>query len=323
MTLTPARLRRVSDSVHVWLPPRRGWGLANCGLVSAGDEALLVDTPYDHSLARTLLKQAADVLPPGVGVSRIAVTHANGDHLWGAGALPEAEVVATREALHHIDYEPSPAQLHALVTGGAGPLGDYLRAHFGAFDWSTADAVRPDTVIDAEHVLSVGGVTVRLIPLPPAHTTGDLMVHLPDEGVVFTGDVVFASTDAEPGDHPVHWAGPLDGVMGACRQALDTGADTFVPGHGPLLDRSGLLAHIDYLAYVRDRAHAHHARGRTALEAARSIVAEARYPRLALPERLVVTVSSEYRHLDGTEPRPMLELFVDVVAVADEGPGEA
>ncbi|MFI7242395.1 MBL fold metallo-hydrolase [Streptomyces qinglanensis] len=322
MALSPSALRPLADDLYLWKPPQRGWGLANCGLLAASDEALWIDTPYDRPLAEAFLAESQRILG-GRGIARIVVTHANGDHLWGAEVVPGAEVIATREARHHLELEPSPEQLRRMIesAGEGSPVGSYLAEHFGHFDWSGTRVVEPGTVFEGELELTVGGHPVLLTSLPPAHTTGDLLVHLPDHGTVFTGDVVFGSTPEEPGDHPVHWAGPLENVIGACERVLETGAETIVPGHGPVLDIAGLRSHIDHLAELRERAHALHGRGVPAVEAARIIAGEGLGPELGLVERLVVTVGTEYRHLDGTEPGPLAEVLPEMIAFAAEQRG--
>ena len=72
---------------------------------------------------------------------------------------------------------------------------------------------------------------MRLIEVGPAHTAGDVIVVVPDAGVVFTGDIVFH------GGHPIVWAGPVANWIAACDRllALD-GVETVVPGHGPVTD---------------------------------------------------------------------------------------
>ncbi|MGW4895436.1 MBL fold metallo-hydrolase [Kitasatospora sp. NPDC004240] len=320
MTINRANVSAIAEDLYVWLPPKRGWGLANCGLLATPSTALWIDTPYDPSLASEFLAESRKRLADGVDIDRVIVTHANGDHLWGAGVVPGAEIISTREALEHIHYEPAPKQQHALVAGSDpdSPLGAYLRRHFGQFDWSETEPVHPDTVFTGELELKAGPYPVLITGLAAAHTGGDLMVHLPHQRAVFTGDVIFGSTDEQPGDHPVHWAGPLENVIAACEQVLATGAEIIVPGHGPVLDRVGVHAHIGYLEYVRERAHALHEAGIPALDAARRIIAEDRHPELALPERLVLTVAAEYRHLDGTEAPDVLAAMTQVAVVARE-----
>ncbi|MEU6017541.1 MBL fold metallo-hydrolase [Streptomyces sp. NPDC047515] len=320
MSITRGDVVDLGRGLYAWLPPKRGWGLANCGLLVSPRGALWIDTPYDTMLAGQFLAESVKRLPDGVSIDRVIVTHANGDHFWGAGVLPDAEIIATREAREHIHYEPTPKQQHALVATGdrATALGAYLGRHFGPFDWSRTEPVRPTTYFTGELELTLGEYPVQLSALPSAHTTGDLMVHLPAQRAVFSGDVIFSSTPAQPGDHPVHWAGPLSNVIAACERILATGAEIIVPGHGPVLDPAGVRDHIVYLEYVRERAHAFHAAGVPALEAARRVIGEGRHPELGLPERLVVTIGSEYRQLDGTELPGVLQVMTDVAVLAQE-----
>ncbi|MER5680727.1 MBL fold metallo-hydrolase [Streptomyces sp. NPDC002238] len=320
MSITGGDVVDLGRGLYAWLPPKRGWGLANCGLLVSPRGALWIDTPYDPLLAGQFLVESQKRLPDGVDIGRVIVTHANGDHFWGAGVLPDAEIIATREAREHIHYDPTPQQQHALVAGSdpSTPLGSYLARHFGGFDWSATEAVRPTTYFTGELELTLGDYAVQVSSLPPAHTAGDLMVYLPAQRTVFSGDVIFSSTSRQPGDHPVHWSGPLDNVIDACERVLATGAEVIVPGHGPVLDPAGVREHMVYLAYVRDRAHSLHAAGVPAVEAARRVIGEGRYPALGLPERLVVTIGSEYRHLDGSELPGVLQVMADVAAVAHD-----
>ncbi|MFD5037053.1 MBL fold metallo-hydrolase [Streptomyces sp. NPDC058377] len=318
MSITGGDIVDLGRGLYAWLPPKRGWGLANCGLLVSQRGALWIDTPYDTILAGQFLVESQKRLPDGAGIDRVIVTHANGDHFWGAGVLPDAEIIATREAREHLHYDPTPQQQHALVAGSdpSTPLGAYLGRHFGVFDWSDTETVRPTTYFTGELELTLGEYAVQVSSLPPAHTTGDLIVYLPTQRTVFSGDVIFSSTPQQPGDHPVHWAGPLSNVIDACERVLATGAEVIVPGHGPVLDPAGVREHVAYLAYVRERAHALHAAGVPSVEAARRVIAEGRYPELGLSERLVVTIGSEYRHLDGSGLPGVLEVMADVAAVA-------
>ncbi|MGW0928029.1 MBL fold metallo-hydrolase [Streptomyces sp. NPDC002644] len=319
MTITRgAPLTEIGPGLHALLHPRRGWGLANCGLLVSGSTALWIDSPYDRGLAEAFLGASRELLPAGAEVERVVVTHANGDHLWGACVLPDAEVLATEAAREHLGGEPTPGQLRAMAASAhpATPWGSYVRHHFGGFDWSATEVPAVSRTFTGELELQVGEFPVLLGSLPPGHTVGDLFAHLPEQGVVFTGDAVFGSTAAQPGDHPSHWVGPLSNLITACERFLATGARTFVPGHGPVLDAAGLKEHIGYLEYVAERAHAFHGAGVPPAEAARRVIAEGNYPELGLPERLVITIGSEYRALDGDGRPEMLPVMRQVAQLA-------
>ncbi|WP_256103686.1 MBL fold metallo-hydrolase [Streptomyces sp. ODS05-4] len=305
-----AHIRQVVPGVHVWQPDGDAtWGLANCGLIAFGDEALIVDTPYTPGLTDAFLA-AARAVAPGAAPDRLVVTHANGDHTWGSQRLPGAEIIATRATLEHQCLEPTPAQLHAAVndTDPDDPLGWYFRRHFGRFDFSGITVLPPTTTFSGRQDLTVGGTSVELYEVGPAHTVGDLVVHLPDQRTVFAGDIVFA------GDHPSHWAGPLARVAAACRRILDLDPEWIVPGHGPLLTADGLRSYLGYLDDLAAQARVAHGRGMSALETAHRLIEEDRYPGLGLPERLAITLSTEFRHLDGDDTPPDLLALMEHAA---------
>lgn len=114
------------------------------------------------------------------------------------------------------------------------------------------------------------------------------------------GDVVFI------GDHPCHWAGPLENTAAACRRILDLKPEWIVPGHGPVLNPGGLIAYIEYLEDLAGQALLMHGQGRTPVEAAEILIDEDRYPGLGLAERMAITLAGEWRHLNGDTSDPDL-----------------
>lgn len=311
-----SQLTQIASGVFAWQPSQdSAWGLANCGLIVDQGEALLVDTPYTPALTDVFLDAARMAAGSRHTLTRIAVTHANGDHTWGLQQLPGAEVLATHAALEHQCLEPTPQQLRALIhdTDPAKPLGWYFRRHFGQFDFRDIQVLPPTDTFTGLRDLQVGSLAVELHEVGPAHTVGDLIVHLPQQRVVFAGDIVFA------GDHPSHWAGPLGRVSAACRRILQLDPEQIVPGHGPLMTLEDLRKHADYLDDLADQASLLHGQGHTAIEAARILLKEGRYAGLGLPERLAITLSTEYRHLDNDPAEPdLLELMNHAASIAWE-----
>ncbi|MEV6042363.1 MBL fold metallo-hydrolase [Streptomyces xanthochromogenes] len=309
-------MKLLAPGVFAWLP-RLGstWGMANCGLVSSQGETLLIDTPYTPALTDVLLDAVREVAGPAAEPAHVVVTHANGDHTWGLQQLPGAEIVATRAALDHQCIEPTPQQVQALIhdTDPDQPLGWYIRRHFGRFDFSDVQVLPPTVTFTGRYDLKVGSIPVELHEVGPAHTVGDLIVHLPEQRVVFAGDIVFA------GDHPPHWAGPLENISAACERILALDPEWIVPGHGPLMRPDELRSYIAYLNDLADNADVMHAQGRTSIEAVRILLDEDRYPGLGLPERLAITLGTEYRHLDGGSAAPdMLALMNHAATIAWE-----
>ncbi|MFH8794159.1 MBL fold metallo-hydrolase [Streptomyces sp. NPDC017941] len=305
------------DSLYLWAP--RGaagsWGLANCLLVTSGSsgghgspggsgssrtsaaEAALIDTPYDARMTKALIAAAGRVLPEGARVRTVVNTHANGDHCFGNGFFPGAEVISTEASLErHRCGEISPQEMQHLVHASdpREPLGWYARDRFGAYDYTGITVVPPTLTFSGTHDFLVGDTEVRLIEVGPAHTSGDLIAHLPQHGVVAAGDVIFS------GDHPAHWEGPLAEVVRACETVLALDPRWIVPGHGALMGQDDVRAYIGYLRDLEGEIAERHGRGLGAYEAACDILAAGFHPHLGAPERVVMLTFIEYHHLGGT-----------------------
>lgn len=311
----PRSLREVTPRVHAWLPDGHAtWGMANCVLVtgrSGSDAALLVDTPYTAGMTRRLQELAAEVTAPGTRIGTVVNTHGNGDHSYGNGLFPGAEIISTDANEAHLCAEPAPADLARLVADSdpGTALGAYMKRHFGRYgDFGGVRTVHPNRTFSGELVLDVGGTAVRLIEVGPAHTTGDLIVHLPDEGVVCAGDVVFNE------DHPVHWAGPIGEIHRATQRVLECEPRVVVPGHGPLMTPADVRAYADYLLELRAAIHAAHAAGRPLSEVSAELIGGDSRPHWGLTERMAILAAIEYRALDGDPTPPDLVRLVDFAA---------
>lgn len=317
----PSALAALTPNVHAWLPDGHAtWGMANCVVVTGrgagSDAALLVDTPYTAGMTRHLRQLIAAAGPDKGSAGRADVgtvvnTHGNGDHSYGNGLFAGAEIIATDANTEHLCAEPAPAELAGLVAASdpESALGAYLKRHFGRYgDFGGVGAVHPTRTFSGELDLDVGGVAVRLIEVGPAHTAGDLIVHLPEEGVVCAGDVVFNE------DHPVHWAGPLESVHRACLRILECDPRVVVPGHGPVMTPADVRRYADYLLELRAAVHRGHAAGRPLPVLAAGLIADDPRPGWGLPERMAILAAIEYRALDGDTERPDLVGLVGLAA---------
>ena len=296
MTEYTKGLHQIADDVWAWLAPDGSWGWSNAGLVAGSDASLLLDTLYDLPLTRemlTAMRPITDDRPLNDAVN----THANGDHCYGNELLaPSVTVHAGRDAEHEMREEP-PELLADLVSRDLGPvLTPYARACFGAFDFRGITIRPPDREVLTATDLDVGGRIVRLLPMGPAHTAGDLVLHVPDAGVLFAGDLLFI------GGTPIMWSGPAENWIAACDAMLATGAHTIVPGHGPVTDQAGIVDVRDYWVHVLREMTAAHAAGIPWRQAADEADL-GRFGRLLDPERIVVNAYGVYRHLDPATPR--------------------
>jgi cyclase len=296
-------LQELGDGCFGYLQPDGGWGWSNAGLIVGDGASLLVDTLFDLRLTADML-DSMSALTDAAPIGSLVNTHANGDHCYGnsevAERWPSASIVASTAAADEMGDVP-PAMLHAL-NEAPGDVGDLFRSFFGEFDFGGIELTLPTTTFDDQLVVDVGGRTVELIEVGPAHTEGDVIVHVPDCATVYTGDILFI------GGTPIVWAGPLSNWVAACDRMLDMDVQTVVPGHGPITDSAGITAVREYLAFVDAEASGRHAAGIDAFDAARDIAAllgaDARFSELGEYGRIAVNVDTVYRSLDAAHESP-------------------
>jgi glyoxylase-like metal-dependent hydrolase (beta-lactamase superfamily II) len=86
--------------------------------------------------------------------------------------------------------------------------------------------------------MNIEGVKFELYHWAPAHTSGDLIVYLPAEKIVFTGDII-ATQMADPLIHAEKNGSP-EGWITTTKGIVKLNADQFVPGHGMLQSKSDI-----------------------------------------------------------------------------------
>jgi glyoxylase-like metal-dependent hydrolase (beta-lactamase superfamily II) len=298
---------QIGSGNFAYLQPSGTWGYSNAGLIIDGGEALLVDTLFDERLTAEMLSVMREATGFGAGeISQLVNTHANGDHTFGNRLLTRARIIASAATDHEMREDAPPEMLASVMsqTGKMGQLGAYLDEIFGAFDFAGVKLRVADEHFDgAEKRLRVGGKDVDLIVVGPAHTGGDTLVHVPQDRILYTGDILFIDGT------PISWSGPVRNWIAACDRILNMDVDIIVPGHGPVTDKKGVRANREYLTFVEAQAKARHATGMDSWEAAQDISLGA-FGALEDPERIAVTVDTVYRELNNDHSkRDVMEMF--------------
>ena len=281
--------------MHAYLQPDR-WGMSNAGLVSGDGASLLVDTLFDLPLTRRMLDTMAPITA-GAPIRSLVNTHANGDHCYGNELVNGAEIVASEASAEEMDEVPAALLAALLDADFAEPLAGYLQRCFGDFDFAGVTGADPTRTFTGRLDLEIAGRSAQVLEVGPAHTRGDVLVHLPDAAVAFTGDILFIDAT------PIVWAGPISNWLAACDQLLAWDLEVIVPGHGPLTDDRGVTEVADYLRWIQDEATARHAAGESAESATFDIELNG-YAGWRSPERLAINVEAVYRELDPSHESP-------------------
>ena len=303
-------LHEVADGVWAYLQPDGGWGWSNAGLIADHDVSLLVDTLFDLRLTAEMLDTMRRQVQAASTIATVVNTHANGDHCFGNSLVSSAEIVASRACAEEMAALP-PSRLADMMRAAPdlGEAGAFLQKIFGPFQFDGIETALPTRTFDGTLELRVGDRRVDLIDVGPAHTAGDAIVHLPDERVVFTGDILFH------GGHPIVWAGPVSNWVAACDRILALEPDVVVPGHGPLAGRSAVEDMLGYFGYLTSQARVRFEAGMSPMEAARDIDL-AQYAGWGESERLVVNITSLYREWGADVPGDVVTIFSQMAELA-------
>ena len=295
-------LREIARDVYACLQPDRGLGTSNSGLVNRAG-GLVVDTFWDLPHTRQMIETYARVWRRPA--RRVVNTHHNGDHCWGNQLFPEAEVIGHRLCAASFGKErPELMQMLRNAGGSEDPMLRDMARQLAAWDFTGITLTPPTTLIEDRLELDLDGIAVHLIYVGPAHTAGDVVVHLPAARVVFTGDVLFRLCT------PVGWEGTYERWIAALDEIVALDPAVVVPGHGPLSGVEGPREMQAYLRYVRAEAKRGFEAGLPALEAARRIDLGP-YAGWTEPERILFQVERAYRELRG-EP---YDAPIDVTAL--------
>ena len=302
-------LSDLGNNIYCYLQPDGGWGWSNAGLIVDGDESLIVDTLFDEDLTLEMLDSMKKAEPKGMKNIRALInSHSNGDHCNGNNCVDTDEVISSEATLEEMSHE-SPEMMAALLKQAPemGTLGKYFLECFGSFNFEGVTKRLPNTTFTGETQRQVGDKIVELIEVGPAHTNGDILVHVPSDKVVFTGDILFIE------GHPILWAGPVKNWINACDRIISMEVDFVVPGHGPVTDNRGVKAVRDYLAYIDTESRKRFESGMSALEAAKEIDLDL-FSTWGDGERIAVNVNSLYREYKGEEKREEITLLFQQMA---------
>jgi cyclase len=270
------RTEEVSDGVYAYIQPDGSWYINNTGFLVGGGGVISIDACATRQRTRALLAAIASVT--ALPVRTLINTHHHGDHTYGNYLFGGATIVA-----------------HERCRDGV--LASGLPANLGVWtdvDWDIPELAPPFlTYADAVTVWS-GDLKcdVRYVGMP-AHTTNDSLIWLPERSVLFAGDLAFS------GGTPFLLMGSVEGAIEVLEQVVrPLGAQTIVPGHGPVSGPEVIDEMLGYLRFVLDVARHGMAAGLSPLDAARQADLGG-YAGLLDSERIVGNLHRAYAELAG------------------------
>ena len=204
------------------LKPNVYWiegGGGNSTVILGAYGVVVVDAKTTKAGGQELLDDIAKITSKPV--TTVILTHSDGDHVNGLAAFSTGVKVIAQE-------NNKKEQEVALAAGGRGaPPADH----------------QPTQVITKEkETVTIEGEKFELYHWAPAHTSGDLIVYLPTEKIVATGDII-ATNNPYPRIHDEKH-GSTEGWIATAKGIVSLDADTFVPGHGTIQTKADIEKRI-------------------------------------------------------------------------------
>ena len=216
-----ARVRAQAAGPSVTIKPVRGdvyfadaGGGGNAGFIIGKDGVIVVDATISPVSGKQIVDEIHRLTPKPI--TTVILTHSDADHVNGLAAFPAGLTI--------IAHEDCKKDIEATAHSANPSPQDRL----------------PNKTLTKSESFTINGVKLNVLHIAPGHTSGDLQVYLPEQKIVFTGDVVATSCcgnfrapqaltliKAQKGGSSAGWVQTVKGIL-----ALN--ADTYIPGHGDL-----------------------------------------------------------------------------------------
>ncbi|MEP6557153.1 MAG: MBL fold metallo-hydrolase [Burkholderiales bacterium] len=210
--------------------------ISNAGFVITGDGVVVIDALGSPILARELIDEIYRLTKEPIRY--VIATHYHADHIYGLQAFKAAgaTIIAHTEGREYLNSETARLRLKA--------------SRQDLFPWidETTKLVPADRwLVEEQTMLHVGALDFVIRRVGPAHTPEDLVVYVPQRGVLFAGDLVFR------GRIPFVGEADSDRWIESLNNLIEIKPRIMIPGHGPVSTDplTDLEFTRDYLSFLR------------------------------------------------------------------------
>jgi cyclase len=296
-----AGVKQLAPNIYAYIQAKATWFWSNAGFIVGNDYVVVVDSLATVGLTQKFRNEIGKITDKPIRY--LINTHHHGDHTWGNHVFVGATIISHDRC-----------RREAIQAGVTDP--DVWNTIFPEFDFRGIAVTPADITFDKQLTLHMDGREIRLLYFGPGHTGGDIIVYLPEEGIIFAGDFIFLYST------PVSMDGSFAGWLRNLDALAKLGANVYVPGHGPVCGLEGLNLCRDYLVFVRSEAKKRFDKGITVDEAAKDI-ALGQFNQWPNRERILLNVERLWRESRGEDPTTsklnVAEIFLRAEAMTRAG----
>ena len=235
------KLKPQKVSENIWcffgkteVPSKENGGfMANSCYIKAKDSYILIDTGANYNFA----KQAYEAMQKieDLKVSTIIITHEHDDHWMGNSFYKDRfnSTIYAPKSINENYNENSKPRIFEILDKN---------------EMENTKVIKADVVVSDEKVINISEKTIKIIPTKlTAHTKDDLIVYLPDEKVIFTGDIIMNQRVTSNRD------GSVIGTLKAIDLINSYDWNTLIAGHGTITDKKATDFTTKYFTLLKTR----------------------------------------------------------------------
>jgi glyoxylase-like metal-dependent hydrolase (beta-lactamase superfamily II) len=227
----PLKVSKIKDNLY-WVQGGVG---SNDGVIVGTTGVIVVDTKTTADSEKGVIAEIAKITPKAVNTA--IISHSDGDHVNGLAAFPAGLTIIAQENCKK-----------------------EMEASAGSRNPAPQDRLPTKTYNKTDN-LTIDGVRLRLYHWAPGHTSGDTIVYLPDQKVVFGGDLL-VTTRPDTGIH-LDKNGSAAGWIENAKGMLGLDADTYLTGHGDVMTKADVQKKLDFIQDKYNKIKAMAAQGKS------------------------------------------------------------
>jgi cyclase len=258
-------IHRITDGVYAAIARADGAAFCNSGIVDLGDKTLVFDT-FETPQAAADLALAVERLT-GRPATFVINSHFHPDHWFGnqafAGRAIFVATRTTREQMAEVademeGYKQEPARLERVLRENQAELEAVTdgrrratlnlmltRLQYALESLPSLDFQFPDQTFERSLTFHGTERVAEVITRGGGHTSSDAYLVLPDDGILFMGDLGFFHREPYMTHcDPQAWLAQLE-------EMEQLGVETFVPGHGPVGSKADIAEQKQYMIVLQ------------------------------------------------------------------------
>lgn len=266
-------VEKLTDGVFGVIHSFGGYAICNSGIIDLGEKVLIFDTFLTIEAANDLQKAAE--FYTGKKVTYVINSHAHNDHIRGNQVFHQNSIIIStknirdkieKEEPGQIQYEKehTPDHLSGIKTSLSDEVDEKKREEMqmwiGYYEGmiqshSELKTILPELTFEDNLTIHGSDRSAELRVYSNAHTTEDIVLFLPEDKILFAGDLVFNKMHPYiPDGNPEKWKAALEDLL-----AKDI--ENVVPGHGEVGKIDIIQTMIDYINFTDKLANELHEKG--------------------------------------------------------------